>query len=316
MRVARLLGYAVLIASAVYFFAALSRYANALPTVSWNQSTFAAFVGCVGLYLAQVLAAGLAWHLWLRAAGEVSRPALATFLFAISQFAKYVPGGIAQHIARVALGERHGLSRPAMIVTIALEQSWALFAGVAVAVTVTLLLGAVPDGISLPSPMTLALLVILALTLPPAVIWLGGHRRPPFLDQWLGAWRATHPRARTVAACFLLYAAGIANSGWTIDLIARYVLGVQEGHVLVAISVFAVAWVAGFVTLVSPGGIGVREAILLAGLTPAYGPGVALAAAVSYRVVTCLGDGLAFLLGFLLERRLLTMRRAQDRQSP
>jgi len=310
MKVARLLGYAVLIASAVYFFAALSRHANALPAVPWNPSTFAALVGCLGLYLVQVLAAGLAWHFWLRAVREASRPALATSLFAISQFAKYVPGGIAQHIARVALGERHGLSRPGMIVTITLEQSWALVAGVAVAVMVTLLLGSVPDGISLPSPLTLALLISLALTLPPALIWLGGYRRPPFLDRWLGAWRAAHPRARTVAACFLLYAAGIANSGWTIDLLARHVLGAQEGHVLVAISVSAVAWVAGFVTLVSPGGIGVREAVLLAGLTPAYGPGVALAAAVSYRVVTSLGDGLAFLLGFLLERRLLTMHRA------
>jgi glycosyltransferase 2 family protein len=316
MRFARLLGYAVLIASAVYFFAALSRHANSLPVISWNQSTFAVLVGCLGLYLAQVSAAGLAWHFWLQAAREVSRPPLAVSLFAISQFAKYVPGGIAQHIARVALGERHGLSRPGMIVTIALEQSWALVAGVAVAVTVTLLLGSVPDGITLPSPLTWAPVVVLAMILPPALIWLGGHRRPPFLDRWLGAWRAAHPRARTVAACFLLYAAGIANSGWNVDLIARHVLGAQEGHVLLAISVFAVAWVAGFVTLVSPGGIGVREAVLLAGLTPAYGPGIALAAAMSYRVVTSLGDGLAFLLGLLIERRLLPMHPAQDHQSP
>jgi uncharacterized membrane protein YbhN (UPF0104 family) len=93
------------------------------------------------------------------------------------------------------------------------------------------------------------------------------------------------------------------------------VFGAEEGHALLAIGVFAVAWVAGFVTLVSPGGIGVREAILLAGMTPAYGPGVALAAAMSYRVVTCLGDGLAFLLGLLIERRLLARQRAQDRPS-
>jgi uncharacterized membrane protein YbhN (UPF0104 family) len=202
-----------------------------------------------------------------------------------------------------------------MIITIALEQSWALISGVAVAVTVTLLLGSVPAGISLPSPLTVALLVSLALILPLALIWLGGHRRPPFLDRWLGAWRAVHPRGRTVAACFLLYAAGIANSGFTIDLIARHVLEAPEGYALVAISVFAVAWVAGFVTLVSPGGIGVREAILVAGLTPAYGAGVALAAAISYRVITSLGDGLAFLLGFLLERRLLTQHRTQDHPS-
>ena len=315
MKFARLLGYVVLVASAVYFLAALSRHADAMPTISWNRATFAVLIGCLGLYLAQVSAAGLAWHFWLDAAREASHPRLAVSLFAISQFAKYVPGGIAQHIARLALGKRHGLSTPGMIVTIALEQSWALVAGIVVAATVTLFLGSVPDGISLPSPLSLVLLVGLALILPPAILWLGGQRRPPFLDRWLGAWRATHPKPRTVALCFLLYAAGIANSGWNIDLIARYMLGAQEGHALLAISVFAVAWVAGFVTLVSPGGIGVREAVLLAGLTPAYGPGVALAVAMSYRVVTSLGDGLAFLLGFLIEKSLLTVNRAQDSKS-
>jgi uncharacterized membrane protein YbhN (UPF0104 family) len=33
---------------------------------------------------------------------------------------------------------------------------------------------------------------------------------------------------------------------------------------LIAIATFAIAWVIGFVTLVSPGGIGMREAVLLA----------------------------------------------------
>jgi len=233
----------------------------------------------------------------------------------VSQFAKYVPGGIAQHIARVALGERHGLSRTGLIFTIALEQSWALVAGVVVALTVTFFVGSIPDGISLPSPFRLAVLIALALMLPPAILWLGGRHRPSFLDRWLGAWRATHPNAGTVVVCFLLYAVGFASSGWSIDLIARYMLGANESHAVLSISVFAVAWVAGFVTLVSPAGLGVREAVLLAGLTPAYGPGIALAAAVSHRVVTCLGDGLAFLLGLLMEKRLRRTNRVKDGRS-
>jgi uncharacterized membrane protein YbhN (UPF0104 family) len=72
----------------------------------------------------------------------------------------------------------------------------------------------------------------------------------------------------------------------------------------IAPGVFAIAWVIGFVTLVSPGGIGVREAVLLAGLTPAYGAGTALGVAILYRLVTSLGDGLGFLIGFIAEKRL------------
>jgi len=311
MRFARLVGYVILAVSAAYFFAALARHANALATIALNQLTLAVVIGCMALYLAQVSAAGLAWHYWLRAGRETSHPLLAVSLFAISQFAKYVPGGIAQHIARVALGERHGLSRTGMIFTIALEQSWALAAGVFVALTVTFFVGSIPGGLSLPSPFRLAGLVALALLLPPTILWLGGRHRPSFLDRWLGAWRATHPKPGTVMVCFLLYTLGFASSGWSIDLIATHMLGANESHPVGAISVFAVAWVAGFVTLVSPAGLGVREAVLLAGLTPAYGPGIALAAAMSHRILTCLGDGLAFLIGLLIERRLLKKNRAQ-----
>ena len=171
--------------SAAYFFAALARHANSLPAIDWNQLTVAVVIGCMGLYLAQVSAAGLAWHYWLRAAREASRPPLAISLFAISQFAKYVPGGFAQHIARVALGERHGLSRTGMIFTIALEQSWALVAGVVIALTMTFFVGSIPDGISLPSPFRLAVLLALALMLPPAILWLSGrHDRRFSINGW------------------------------------------------------------------------------------------------------------------------------------
>jgi len=315
MRFARLIGYVALVASAAYFLAVLSRHAGALPTITWDRSTFAVLIACLALYLAQISAAGLAWSIWLNAAREVSHPRLAIALFAVSQFAKYLPGGFAQHIARVALGKRHGLSPPGMVVTIALEQSWALAAAVAVAGAMVLIVGWEPNGISLPSPLSVGLVVGLVLAVPPAIMWIGGPHRPRFLEPWLGAWRTTHPKARTVAPCFLLYAIGTANCGWNIDLIATYMLGAEHGHALLVINVYAIAWIAGFVTLVAPGGIGVRDAILLAGLTPAYGPGTALAATITYRVVTSVGDALAFVLGLLVEKRLRRPNITQDLKS-
>jgi uncharacterized membrane protein YbhN (UPF0104 family) len=312
MKFVRIIGYCILVASAIYFVAALWRYADALPTITWDGPTVTVLAASVLLYLLQVAAAGIAWHLWLNAVREPSRPSVAVALFAISQFAKYVPGGIAHHIARVALGKRHGLGTPGMVVTIALEQSWALMAGIVMAAAALAFIGPSLAGIALPSPLRLALIAIIAVMVPLAGVWLIGERRPAVLDRWLGPRRIAHPNPLTLACCFLIYCAGLANSGWNIDLLARYLLGAQESHVMLAIGVFAVAWVAGFVTLVSPGGVGVREAVLLAGLTPAYGPGIALAVAVAYRIVTSIGDGLAFALGVVVERRLL---RTQDNAS-
>jgi uncharacterized membrane protein YbhN (UPF0104 family) len=304
MKFARILGYCVLAVSAGYLAMAVRRYANALPAIAWDGSTAAMLCGSIVLYLIQVSAAGMAWHLWLSAIREPSRPQVAIALFAISQFAKYVPGGIAHHIARVALGKRHGLGTPGMVITIALEQSCALMAGIVIAATALAFIGPSLAGIALPSPLRLSLIALIALLVPLACVWLIGESRPAILDSWLGPRRIAHPRLGTLLSCFLLYCAGLANSGWNIDLLARYLLGAPKSDVLLAIGVFAVSWVAGFITLVAPGGIGVREAVLLAGLTPAYGPGTALAVAVAYRVVTSVGDGIAFLLGFAVERHL------------
>jgi uncharacterized membrane protein YbhN (UPF0104 family) len=146
--------------------------------------------------------------------------------------------------------------------------------------------------------------VAIALLIPSAAIWLIGVRRPAFLDRWLGPSRIAHPRLRTLALCCLLYCVNLAICGWIVNFLAQQVFGASQDQLLTAIGVFAVAWVIGFVTLVSPGGIGVREAVLLAGLTPAYGAGTALGVAILYRLVTSIGDGLGFLIGFIAEKRL------------
>jgi len=305
MRIARLVGYVLLSVAALYFVGSAWKYASAFPSVEWNGRIAAIFAAVIAVYLTMCMMSAFAWHLWLKAVREPSRATLAVVLWLLSQFAKYVPGSIAHHIARVALARRHGLGTAGVVVTIGLEQSWALTAGVVVAITSLAIAGpALVAGMALPSVPTILAVTAVALLLPSAGIWLIGERRPAFMNRWLGPAQIAHPGFGTLTACLLIYSANFFISGWILDLLARQVFGAADNHVLLATGVYAVAWVAGLVTLVAPGGIGVREAVLLAGLTPAYGAGTALGVAVAFRVVTLLGDGLGFLAGFLAEKRL------------
>jgi len=305
MKFARAIGFVLLSVAAVYFVLAAMKYADELPPIAWNGATVGILAGLVALYIVQFATAGLAWHLWLDAIGERSRPVRAVILFALSQFAKYVPGSVAQHIARVALGKRYGLSVPGVVLTLGLETAWSLLAGIAIGgLTLAFSQPAMLAGDGLPSPVRIGVVVVIALLIPSAVIWLIGVRRPSFLDRWLGPTRIAHPRLRTLALCFLLYCVNFLICGWILNTLARDVFGAPDDQLLIAIGMFAIAWIIAFVTLVSPGGIGVREAVLLAGLTPAYGAGTALGVAVLYRVVTSLGDLVAVLLSLVAERRL------------
>ncbi|MEM7154976.1 MAG: lysylphosphatidylglycerol synthase domain-containing protein [Myxococcota bacterium] len=60
---------------------------------------------------------------------------------------------------------------------------------------------------------------------------------------------------------------------------------------------FVLAPVIGFLTLVAPGGLGVREAVVAAGLSVAVGPGPAVVAAVASRIIS-LGVDVLMWLGF------------------
>ena len=66
---------------------------------------------------------------------------------------------------------------------------------------------------------------------------------------------------------------------------------------------FALAWVLGFIVPGAPGGIGVREVVFTKLFDGTLGEGVAVCLAVVLRVITILGDLLAFGVAYWLERK-------------
>jgi uncharacterized membrane protein YbhN (UPF0104 family) len=83
---------------------------------------------------------------------------------------------------------------------------------------------------------------------------------------------------------------------------AVHIFHVNSGNLLTLSLLFASAWTAGYLLPGAPGGLGVREAVSIALLTPILGAGTAVALSITMRLSTTLGDGLAFLVGLLLQR--------------
>jgi uncharacterized membrane protein YbhN (UPF0104 family) len=65
-------------------------------------------------------------------------------------------------------------------------------------------------------------------------------------------------------------------------------------------AIFAAAWLVGFVTPGAPAGIGVREAALVALLSPITGNEIGLAAAALSRIMSVVGDAVVTLIGAAL----------------
>jgi glycosyltransferase 2 family protein len=299
MRLAsRLLGTALAVLGLAYLVAFGMRHAAAFPEVRWGGRTAAGLASAMGLYELTFLFSAAAWHLMLRSLGE--RPRFATLLgiLAVSQAAKYLPGNVGHYVGRVALSRESDLGPRAVLLTLGLETACAILAGLAVAAASLPFAGGVVEPWRLGAA---ALTAGMALALSTALVrrervrrWLRLPEVPP--EGW-------SRQLSAVLVCLGLYGLNFLIFGACAAVLARTVFAVPAAPLPALTALFAAAWVAGFVTPGAPAGLGVREAILVGGLHPLCGPGVAFSLPILFRIVTTVGDGVALGLGWLLRTR-------------
>lgn len=198
------------------------------------------------------------WRATVRAWGERLAWRSAATIWLVSNLGRYVPGKVWQLGAMSVLAQRHGVSASAAVGSALVVSLLHVVVGFGViAATGPALLGRIlPAGAPL-GPVLVALGSALVL-LP----WL-----LPRLGALAGRWRGrpiTIPplpvRALGVAA--LGSAGGWLLSGAAFHLLTRATTGAATGDVAGSVAVFTLSYLAGFLALIAPGGIGVREAVL------------------------------------------------------
>lgn len=184
-------------------------------------------------------------------------------LFFQSQLAKYLPGSVWVFPARVFLLQKAGLSLPAGSYVLLLETA-ALCAS-------SLLIGVVGFA-NFPTKLIAWRPGLIVVALIGIVALLILRNRPAWLFRVLPAkWRPakkTQEPIRISAFASLLALTSLAAS-WTLSGLTFYFvlrsLGSNLGPADIGpiVSAFSLAWLLGFLVVISPGGIGVREAVLI-----------------------------------------------------
>jgi uncharacterized membrane protein YbhN (UPF0104 family) len=273
-----------------FFLKALFEAAAGLPPGAVGGNAILATLllcPCYGLIL---LLLAKSWQILLRSAGP--RPAPECRLvatYALTQFAKYVPGNVFHLAGRHAVLTKKGFSQRSLLVSTLHENLVLILSATCLgAVLLILFPGAsltaalhgtgVPPVLLSPAARTVSAIAVLG-----AVTWIAA---------------ATFRRFARVDIRRPLILDGIffAAQGLFFVLLLHAVSG--EFHPE-ALGVITVSWLVGFLTPGAPGGVGVREIAILFLLKGSVQPEEAVLAAGLYRLVSFGGDLLFFGYGVL-----------------
>ena len=234
--------------------------------------------------LAGLYASALAWRALLAGLGArlAVRPALDVFF--VGQLGKYLPGSVFAVVGQVQRAGAAGVSRTAVAATAVLTMVMNVASGALVAAG---LLPFADAGALGHHPELLVALPVALAVLHPRVLG-------PLLDRGLRLVRRPPLPAPPAGRAILVALA------WSLVVWACYGahiwalaggLGAHGGRLpLLATGGYALAWTAGFLFVVAPAGIGVREAALVLALRPVLGAPAALAVGVVSRLLMTLAD--------------------------
>jgi len=236
-------------------------------------------------------------------------------ILGITQFAKYVPGNIAQYLGRAGMSLSRGIPVRAFAVTVMLEMllvvAAAMMMGLGSGVWSTV-------GWALVRDKSEQLVFIAALLTAAAAALLMFRRIAPALLRRVAP-RHAHvleggllPPPAAILAAFVLYLLVYACLGLGLIILARLLLPNVSHDNWLLVASFSLAWIVGFVTPGAPAGLGVREGLLLLMLTPAYSSATASILVIALRLATTLGDVVNFVGGLLILPRSRLVSESQS----
>jgi glycosyltransferase 2 family protein len=288
----RALGVAIFVGSAAFLVAAFVR--------TYHKVDFDLDVGlsiaAVALIACAIAASALVWRILVVGSGVDLPASESVRIVALSQLGKYIPGGIWQPLGQVGLARRAGVGVALASVTAAIFMVLTA-AGALVAGPVLLALSHAAGAFV----WLLALAPASMVVVHPAVIRrclklaARAARRP--VPDIADVSPALVARAfAAILPVWLLY-------GTSVWLGARAIGLADAGDWTLISGAFAIAWVIGFLALPVPGGLGIREAILLLILGAKFPSSDAIAIAVTSRMFFIAAEGALAGLSALIPHR-------------
>jgi hypothetical protein len=275
----------------------------------FDPAYLSASVVLIGLYYLQQWGG---WRLIMRSFGDPLTRADSMHIWYSTILGRYVPGSVAMVAGRISLCRRRGIPASTTFASIVYENALILTTAVLITAASAPFWPAFRQGeyasfLAALAPVCLALL-------HPAIFGRLANR--------LLAKTGRYPLEATLSYRRVLALVPYYLMGWTLlglgfAALAASVTPVRPGDIALLVGGYAFAWEVGFLSLVAPSGIGVKEGVLTAISALAFPVPVAVALAALSRLWQTLAELTAASLAWLFARhRERTSKRPGPRKKP
>ncbi len=207
----------------------------------------------------------LVWRRILKGFGHRLPVAPATRVWSASEMARYLPGVVWQVAGRVYLVKPYGVSGPVCAASQVLELVIFLLANILLGVTCLVIFGFknIHGSARLWMFILAAMVPLLALALHPRIFYGSMNRlmarlKKPALVNRLSGFELSKLLTWNIL--------GLLLQSVAVFLIVAPPLGLHWGKWYVVAGAYCLAWCAGFLAVLNPGGLGVREAVFVAAM--------------------------------------------------
>lgn len=256
-----------------------NEYGDLIRNAQWGWIVVGVLLAVVGMS-----SLGLVWRSVLAALGADTRRIDVFAWYQIGNLGKYVPGGVFQVLGRAELATRGGVPRSLAYNSVALSMGATYLCGALVA-AVLLPFAALSQG-SIGDTWWVVLVIPVGLVaLHPRVL---GALFLVAEKAFGGADERQVPTARTSLGLVVRHV-----PGWLLNGLACYAVTLaftRDAPFLTVMFAAIAAWVGGFLVIVVPGGIGVREALFVALAQTSMAGNTAATVAIASRLVFVTGD--------------------------
>jgi hypothetical protein len=224
-------------------------------------------------------------------------------VYAKSNIAKYLPGNVAHYVGRQVFGYSLGIKQEKIVAATILEIVYSvcvsallslLFAG---SIFVDVAVRWIRDNGML---VMAGLCILMALLIIGIILYANGKKR--LVQQILSAVKPVEV-LRILPLVVPVYCGIFISYGVMFALLMSVNTVVDISNFGIVIAASVASWLIGFITPGVPGGIGVRESVLILMLGPIFSTEIILPAAIIQRVVMIFGDVLAWVASLVIGRK-------------